>query len=1020
MNLDPQLTAEFVCEAKERLASIEDEILQIERGGADADRALIDKVFRDIHSIKGAAGFLALNKINDLAHTMETVLHMIRAGEIKPDRRLADAFLDGVDSLKTMLANVGESEKTDISKIVDRLAGIIAKNVSRKTKTELSSKVRLFAADGSDSGYEADVFRLNNRAPGHEFMYILRYDLNELRKKEGMSPVSLVRELMSAGEILDSKLSSSAESLDGNLSAAPLSYEALYSTVLGPDLIAEAAHAEPNAVITVSAEPPAKKTSQEERHTEEKKSSAPSPATRKTAASAAPSPKPEPAATARDSHPGAKNGGDSAGTIRINLSILDKLMALAGELVLVRNQHLMASAASSDPSARGISQRLDLVTSEIQETIMRARMQPAGNVFSKLPRIVRDLSVKLKKSIDITLSGEDVELDKTILESLADPLTHIIRNACDHGVGTPEERANAGKSETGRIHVSAAHEGGQIVIEISDDGKGMNSAAIKEKALSTGIRSAEEIAAMTEKEIFNLVTLPGFSTSKEVSDVSGRGVGMDVVKTCVDKAGGSLEIDSVPGSGTHIFIRMPLTLAIIPCLIIVSGGNRYAVPQASLEELVCLYDGDAVTKIESDGSREVFRLRDRLLPMVRLDEALASKEPFNDTRRAAIAAKHKNIAAEAGSAEGKTLSFAVVRAAGTRFGLIIDRVIGAEEIVVKPMHPSLKNLGVYSGATIMGDGKCALILDIDGLAAHAGLAGGGARRETADSAAAVKKQRAGEETQDVLLFKSGPREQFAVPLQLIKRIEKINSADIETVGGREFVTIDGDPARVARLERVFDVSECVMAPEMFLLLPKHIRRPFGILISSVTDIEKAPLNLNTSTLVSDGVLGSLMLRGHITVFPDIYRVIEKIEPDWFDERKTAAPPPKEKKRILLAEDAAFFQKLVKGYLEADGYAVETASNGKEAAELFSSGPFDLVVSDIEMPEMSGWDLIKEIRRQGSSVPAVALTALDSPEDKAKSLAAGFNDYQVKIDREALLKCLSEVFSVKTQNAEVIS
>lgn len=1002
----PELMKEFVCEAKEHLATIEEDFLEMERLKDSLPSELVDKVFRAIHSIKGSAGFLGLGKINDLSHVMETVLQMIRKNEIAPLPETVDSLLEGIDLLKHMTQDIGNSESTDISSALKHIEAIYKGSVTPKEMKKREKKVKLKDLNGNEIDFEVRDFALKNRPPFHEFLYLLRYELSELGSKGGISPMALVKELLSTGEILETSISTPAESLDDDLSKEPLFYDVLYSTVLDEDLISQASMLPEEKIKAVC--PPGKDAKKEQAAREEKP--------REAAVQIEPidsdtgsdmkevETKPTTGKTSS-----APTASESQETVRIHLDILDKLMTLAGELVLVRNQHLMAFAENNDPVRRGISQRLDIVTTELQETIMRTRMQPVGNVFGRLPRIVRDLSKKLGKQIEISISGEEVELDKTIIESLADPLTHIIRNSCDHGIEMPDERLKAGKKEGGTISVKAYHEGGQINIEISDDGQGIDFRTIKAKAIEKGFREKEDFTNMSEKDIINLITLPGFSTASKISDISGRGVGMDVVKTSIEQLGGTLEINSQNGKGTSLLLKMPLTLAIIPCLIVVTDSWRYAIPQINLEELVCLYDNDARDKIECSGVQEVYRLREKLLPMVRLSEIIKEETPFTEKTKRAIMSKNREKSSE--NLKGQDLTFAVLKNGTNRFGLIIDKVIGTEEIVVKPMHSALKNLKIYSGATVMGDGKCALILDVDGIASHAGLNCNDTAKnketehENSDSSFNGESQR-------VLMFKYGEKEQFAVPLPLIRRIEKIKMSDVELVGQKEYVTVDKASIQLVRMDKVFEVSGCVENNEMFLLLPKHVGKPFGILMSSLTDIIEVPLAIDTESYTEDGILGSLIIKEKMTLFPDIFRVIERFAPESFKHDGKEEQQPGSGKKILLAEDAPFFRQLVKGYLESAGYEVLTAENGKTALDILSKTKLDMLISDIEMPRMNGWELIKILRSEEDfrEFPAIALTALDSPEDRKKAFDLGFNDYQIKIDRDALLARVSNFIS----------
>ena len=678
-------------------------------------------------------------------------------------------------------------------------------------------------------------------------------------------------------------------------------------------------------------------------------------------------------------------------TIRISIDILDQLMASAGELVLIRNRELLSSAMS-DPVTRSISQRLSLVTSQLQETILQTRMQPLGNVFGKLPRIVRELGKKYGKEAEISLAGRDTEVDRSLLDSLALPLVCALTVCCRDSIESPEERKKAGKFPAGRISLDADSSAGEVRIRIRDDGRGIDPESVKKAGLYLGIRNGRQLAAMSEKEILSLLFLPEFSGSGIPCSSDFRSI-----KKTMESFNGTAEIESAAGEGTVIHLRLPMTLAIIPSLIAGEGEQRYAIPQMNVEELVCLYDEDVKKKIEKAGNQRVYRLRDRLLPLVHLGDVLEHAEGLTEGLSEKLNAKSNAEFFPDGKSKD-AVTFAVVRTGNRRFGLIIDRVLGTEDIVVKAMHPVLAGLRIYSGVTVMGDGRAVLILDIDGICDHAGIRFH--RLEETDSTASGRT----EELQKVLVFRNGLSEQFALALPLIRRVERIAAADIEKVGDREFVTVAGISTRIVRLDTVLTVSACEMKAEMFLLLPKFIRRPFGILVSQILDISSVSGDLNTESHREDGLLGTAIVQNHMTLFPDIFRVIELAEPGWFAERKKEAPLPEEKKHILLVEDSHFFRRLVKGYLESDQYAVTMAEHGEEALACMENRNFDLIISDLNMPVMDGWTFLKKVRRQSryKNIPAIALTALDSETDLTRAQDAGFNGYEIKLNRERLL------------------
>jgi two-component system chemotaxis sensor kinase CheA len=1046
MSFEQEINNEFITEAKEHLDIIESELLVLEKSIDQADPDRIAKIFRSIHTVKGASTFLGFDRICELSHIMETLLGMIRSGEIEVKEKYIDVLLTGTDILDNMIENLKDSNNFDIHEIKERIQNHIDSASSPEAKREMETAAALKDIKGKTIDFDISQYTMKNIPSSSKYAYVLAYDLHEIQSREGFTPLSVVNNLLKNGYIIDAELHTDAKNISmDEIYANPLMFHVLFATAIDPgnienvtslsmshirqvDMLAVSDNFENNTEQAPLVQPQTAQSKKATKKTSIKqlspKQSSPKKSPPKKSPPKKSPPKNMPPKTSQDMFH--KSPSDHPETIRIHVDILDQLMTLAGELVLVRNQHLLA-ADKSDPVMNGISQRLDIVTSELQETIMRTRMQPVGNVFSKLPRIVRDLTKKLEKKIEINMQGQEVELDKTILESLSDPLIHLIRNSCDHGVEMPDIRKKAGKSEVGQILVKAYHEAGQINIMIKDDGKGIDPEAVKERAIENGIKTSEELAQMSEKDINALIMLSGFSTAETISDVSGRGVGMDVVKTSIEQLGGSLDLESTQGEGTCMNIRLPLTLAIIPCLVVVVDHFRYAIPQVNLEELVSLYKKDVYNKIECAGEQEVYRLRGQLLPMIRMSEVLSRHTSFTEKDRSRVTEKYRKKAdavLKGMEKAQRSLTFAVVKIGVKRFGLIVDRVIGTEEIVVKPMHSAIKNLDIYSGATVMGDGKVALILDIEGIARHTRIE---LNSNLDEESANQTKEIVARETQTVLLIQSGKTEQFAIPLPLVRRIEKISVDQIERIGNKEFITIDDISTRIVRLEQILSVSACIEKKTLFLLLPKHIKRPFGILLSAVVDTAEAPMQLNIESYMEEGLLGTSIIQKKLTLFLDIYRLIELLEPDWFAERKKQQKAITGKKKILLVEDTIFLQQLEKRYLEADGYEVITADNGKEGLERLAQEKFDLIVSDIEMPEMNGWDFIKAIRKDQRfrNIPAMAVTALDTEADRIRTLKSGFDAYQVKIDRERLLLQISELLNGaanqkdKNHDAEVI-
>jgi two-component system, chemotaxis family, sensor kinase CheA len=1012
MSAERNLMYEFVSEAKEHLANISDDLLALEQHKDDSARYRVDRLFRSVHSVKGGAGFFGRRAIEELAHVMETVLDHLRSENATPSAAMIDALLAGADRIQALLDDVELSNEADVTGPVDRLRAFAFPPRSLSALAAEGSGEEIAPQSTGELPSAAPMFALTEaplaeRPAGHAFLYGLKVDLAECRRKHGLGPLAVIQRVQAAGALLNAALEVADADLAVGLPAGPVWYRAVVSAplALGPFRLA----LDLSEADIVLLEP----------------ASAPEPYPRP----AAPVP---PVADASGALGLPHRPADAADSIRIPVGLVDRLMTLTGELVLVRNQALRSPHAA-EPGLRPVVQRLDAVTGELQEVVLRTRMQPVGNLFGRFTRMVRDLAKQLGKQIELELSGAEVELDKTILESMSDPLTHLVRNCCDHGLESPAERERAGKPPAGCVSLNARHLGGQIYIEVRDDGRGLDPDKIRNKALQQGLRTKEDLARLGPRDLLALILLPGFSTAAAVTDVSGRGVGMDVVKTNLDRLGGVLEIESEPGRGTTFTLRLPLTLAIIPCLIVTVGDQRYALPQKDLEALVCLYPGHSGTRIEYTFDQEVVRRRDRLLPLVRLAEVLQRPAPFTAATRAEILRERKVRESEGqpalSASEGLAsptphpapstpLYFAVVKVGSRRFGLVIDDILTTEEIVVKPMHTAVKPLACFSGATILGDGRVALILSVEGLARHADVCFDLGEETSAGAALGLSRQ---QESQAVLLFRHGPSEQFAAPLALIRRVERVRMDQVERVGDREFLTVDGVPTALLRLDRVLPVSSGADLAEMFLLLPKHTKRPMGLLLSEVIDSDELTIELHREACQVDGLLGSAVVRGQLTLFLDLPRLVElgaangrRDLADAPDQPAYAGRSPEARPRVLLVEDTQFFREVVRGYLEAAGFTVETAVHGADGLRKLDAGKFDLVVSDVEMPVMDGFEFARAVRKRpgGASIPLMALTTLDSPVDRERALACGFDRHEAKLDRDRFLAATAALMREK--------
>ena len=638
-----EILREFLLETHENLALLDSDLITLEKKPTDKDT--LAQVFRTLHSVKGTAGFLGLVKLQSVAHSAESLLSKLRAGEMRFTPTIATAMLSVVDAIREMLASIEKSGEE---------------------------------GSGDYSAVIAEVDRL--RVSGESDVLVER----------PAEPVRMVEQ----------------PTIDLPIGLPPIVQVA-----------------EPTAPVVAPSPaktmvfPPAESTSE------------------------------------------AKSANVSDSNIRVDVGLLDKLMTLVGELVLARNQILQYSASHEDDGFLGAVQRLNLLTTELQASVMKTRMQPIGNVLNKFPRVVRDLALACGKKVRFEMEGQDTELDKTLIEAIRDPLTHMVRNAIDHGIETPEIRKSRGKSEEGRLRMVASHEGGKVIIEITDDGGGIDVDRVREKAISAKLVSPEEVARMSRQEIVRLIFLPGFSTAERVTQFSGRGVGMDVVRTNIEKIGGTVDIESPQGQGTTIRTKIPLTLAIIPALIIVSGSERYAIPQVSLLELVRLNPEQALRGIERIHGAPVYRLRGTLLPLVFLDEQL-------------------QLAVTRGADDD--VNIIVLQADDRPFGLVVDAIRDTEEIVVKPLQKQLKGISVFSGAAIMGDGRVALVLDVLGLAQRASVISGAKSRALGEHD--LPTAPVASSAQTLLLFAPSAGGQMAIPLSLVARLEEFPRTAVENLG----------------------------------------------------------------------------------------------------------------------------------------------------------------------------------------------------------------------------------------------
>ncbi len=919
---DAELLREFVVESQEHLSDVENQLLSLESQGDAMDVSLVNTVFRAVHSIKGAAGFMGLDTLQSLAHREEEVLNKLRNNELRPTSVVINTLLRASDRLKSLLDNIESSNEEDVTDHIVALERILSGESMIKV-TEVSSVQSQNAVpfNSSDSGLCSETLH-EFLVESHDNLEQLERDLLQLEKQNDAaetinSAFRNIHTIKGTSGFLGfnklEKITHSAENLLGCIRDGELAMDDEIGNALFTMIDAVRCHlnsieqtgcehsSDQSDLIQHSASLLLDKTSgtNKRKKAAPKRARSPKVTSAKTKAKpatstvakplvemtekvseanlsiqkplVAPHAAPEKAAPpqikslSEATVPSASSVLESASakaatndqnaadsTIRVDVALLDKLMTCVGELVLARNQILQYSGGRSDSELHATSQRLNLITTELQEGVMKTRMQPIGNVWAKFPRLVRDLAAICEKQVRIEMEGKETELDKTIIEAIKDPLTHLVRNTVDHGIERAEVRLANGKLAEGCLTLRAYHEGGQVNIEICDDGAGLNVDRIKAKAVERGLMTQDQVSKMADRDVGNLIFLPGFSTAEKVSNVSGRGVGMDVVKTNIEKIGGTVDLQSKQGHGTTIKIKIPLTLAIIPALIVACDNYRYAIPQVNLLELLRL-DGDEFERnIEWIQSAPVYRLRGRLLPLVYLrDQLKLMKET-----------------------QVEALNIVVLRADDRQFGLIVDRINDTEEIVVKPLSSQLKNIPVYSGTTIMGDGQVALILDVMGLAQSANVISDVSKSGKQDHH--EHSQLTNQDHQTLLVAGIGASNRVAVQLAQVTRLEKIESQTIEIADGREVVQYRGEIISLIRLNDIMGIpsSRSSEDPLLDVIVYSNTDRTVGIVVDRIIDIVKQSIDIRTDNQ-SNGRSTSAVIQGRVTDLIDLPAIMNQ-------------------------------------------------------------------------------------------------------------------------------------------------
>ena len=828
-----EIVAEFLVESHENLDQLDRDLLALEQN--PDSRELLASIFRTIHTIKGTSGFLAFHRLEQLTHVGENLLSRLRDGRIQLTEDRASALLGMVDAVRILLASIeqtGSEGDVDHSALIETLSALLedapaqgASKISDATETAETEQTPAVAeaegegepaeaigeqADHQDAqdaqdadhehGHHADPEDDHHEDGGHAG----HEDHDQTAANTEPAAAAHHKKI---GEVLVDAGVTSQDAVE----IARMEQGLGDSRPLGSILVdhGSTTHAAVEGAL--------------------------------------------------EANDGRRSVVESS--VRVDVELLDSLMRMVGELVLARNQLVSRLDDARDSALARSAQRLSLVTSELQEQVMKTRMQSVDSVWSKLPRVVRDLARQCGRQVRLEMEGRDTELDRSVLEAIKDPLTHLVRNAVDHGIESPSDRIAAGKPAEGLLKLRAYHEAGQVHLEIMDDGAGIDPEKIAAKALERGLISQSQLAQMTAREITQLIFLPGFSTAGEVTNVSGRGVGMDVVKTRIEAIGGSVDVSSKRGYGSTLRLTIPLTLAIIPALTIGCAGRRYAVPQVSVLELVRLSGEHARGGVELISGAPVYRLRGSLLPLVRLDEQLGLVP----------AGEH-----ESPDHEERGSFIVVLQAEQQRFGLVVDDVLDTQEIVVKPLGRHLKGIPLYAGATILGDGTVVLILDATTLARRSNVlanTAGVAATSAADDA---------EPVDPILVVEVAGGRHAAIPLDMVTRLEEIANTSIEKVGGREVVQYRGHIMPLVRLASLLGAyGESDDADSVQLVVYTRDERSVGFVVDRILDI--ANERPGTRSDIDDHALvGSVVVGDRVVELLDVQAAVLAADPAFYD------------------------------------------------------------------------------------------------------------------------------------------
>ena len=974
------LLPEFILESREHLDTIEPGLLEIEEHRGENTREAVNEVFRAIHSLKGSASYFGFKKISQLAHVMENLLMMARDGELALHQEQIDLLISGTDKLRLMVEDIESSDRVDTSPEVDGLGRFLEEKPPEPAPATHETATADEAAANDESVDPADGRLQELAARGHLF-YVIKYALSRHVYQQGKVPHEVEKLLGSIGTVLDCDADLDQLPTAGDPKADATVIRFTVATVLQPDYLTEGLELESQQIRQLALNELLRERRARESQVAEVVSES----------------EEHGRSTNDNERRPTTNTPEVENTIRVPVPVLNKLMDLAGELVLNRNQlKLLSERLTEQNTGYGaLIQRLDLVTTDLQTAIMNVRLQPVRTLFNRFPRVIRDLSRQLGKEVELKTEGNEVDLDKSILEALSDPLTHLVRNCVDHGIESPDERVALGKPRLGTVGLRAYQRNEQIHIDVSDNGRGVDPECIARRVIERGLLPAAEVKAMPPHELVRLVFLPGFSTVDDITEVSGRGVGMDVVKTNIEKLGGSVDLMSTPGKGSTITLKLPLTLAIIPAQIVEVGNVSYAIPQVNLEEMVHVGGESSKYRVEDINGREILRLRGELLPLVdlrtllhRVGEKTLSQAVVPTDAEAVVAGR------SAVSAAGKKRSVLVLSAGENRFGLIVEELLDREEVVVKPLSRYVKACRFYAGATILGDGRVAMILDVAGLAEASRLDFASAHTETV-RANSREDERATTTTASFLIFEGGRGQQFGLPLPLVARIDKIPVSELVELDGKTFFRHQNSLTQVIWLHKFITANPPPVRLEtVSIIVPRLVPHPIGIGAISIHDIVETGTELNTADHSVRGVLGSALLGRRPVLFLDLLEILEQAAPELYPQYDKS-DGGKIDSRMLLVDGNPINRALLKNYFRSVGVVPDTAATGMEAFQKIQSGGYDTVFLPPKLPVMTTTALLSQMRTlQGRA--DIRLIGLSNNGDA----------YAVQDDADTFEQCLS--------------